>query len=68
MEVDKINLWCYIEGKGDYFSVSIPITQFIGDLKTNIHTQYLNSLAGYDAGDLILTKVRYIIIPLSTSI
>jgi len=66
MEIDELKLWCYIEGMRDrdYFSVSIPITQSINDLNKKIYNlnKQEKSFTGFDARDLILTKVRYIMI------
>jgi len=57
--IDELKLWCYVAGKTDYFRVSIPISQSIYELKEIIYTESDRSFTGYDAPDLVLTKVRY---------
>ena len=51
------NLWCYIEGDGDIFGVSIPPDHKIDDLKKGIYNEAPSCFVGYDHVDLTLTKV-----------
>jgi Crinkler effector protein N-terminal domain len=53
-------LWCYIEGDRKIFSVVISPGQPIADLKEDIYKQ--GSFVGCNPKDLILVKVRYIMI------
>ncbi len=55
-------LWCYIEGQCDIFSVSISPHFDIDDLAGQIKEQWSHLLLRVDAGSLTLTKVRYIMI------
>ena len=55
--MSMFDLWCYIQGKRDYFRVSISRDSTIDQLKREIRREFF---AGRDAPDLNLTKVRYI--------
>ena len=58
-----MELWCYVEGQRDIFSVSISCRDTIDRLRTEIHNKGSSRFfVGYDPMDLILTKVRYIMI------
>ena len=58
-----IKLWCHIEGKHDYFRVSIPPDRTIDDLKKQIYNEQNDqSFAQCGSSDLALTKVLYIMI------
>jgi hypothetical protein len=54
------NLWCYIEGNGDIFGVSIPPDHKVDDLKKAIYnaSEAPSCFVGYDHVHLTLTKVR----------
>jgi hypothetical protein len=58
-----MELWCYIEGKRDVFSVSIPPNRRIDNLKNEIYNKRSRSFVGCDPKDLTLTKVCYFMIP-----
>jgi len=60
--MDKVKLWCCIEGDRRYFQVSILSSQTIYDLQKRIHDENKKHFDRCDARDLILTKVRYIVI------
>jgi hypothetical protein len=56
-------LWCYIEGKHDIFSISISPNRTIDALKKLIYDeQRVQLIAQCSPSGLTLTKVRYIII------
>ncbi len=56
-------LWCYVEGDKTLFRVIISSTKITDDLKKSIKEEKSNLLQGVDASSLILTKVRYIMVP-----
>src|SRR5712671_5081592 len=58
-QMSKLKLWCYFEGHRSYFPVSILPSQEINDLRDEIYGKSDKSIP---AMDLILTKVRYIMI------
>ena len=58
--MSMFNLWCYIQGKRNYFGVSISRDSTIDQLKREIYMTRREFFAGRDAPDLNLTKVRYI--------
>jgi len=60
--MEELKLWCTIEGYNRYFRVSIPSSQIIQDLIKNIYNTAPNFFTGWDLMDLILNKVRYIVI------
>jgi len=63
--MEELRLWCSIEGYGRYFRVSISSSQVIvQDLAEKIYNTTPNffTRAGWDIMDLILHKVRYIVI------
>lgn len=56
-------LWCYIEGERDIFSVSMSPNHTIDDLKKQIcDEQHSKLIAQCSPSDLTLKKVRYIVI------
>jgi hypothetical protein len=55
-------LWCYLEGAKTVFDVFIPPTENISQLRRQIYQEASKSLTECDPPDLILTKVRYIMI------
>ena len=56
-------LWCYIEGERDIFSVSVSPNHTIDDLKKKIcNEQHSKLTVQCSPSDLILKKVRYIMI------
>ena len=59
---DPTEFWCSIEGKHYPFIVSISLNRKIANLKTEIYNVTSNSLVGYNAPELTLTKVCYIMI------
>ena len=61
---DKMKIWYYIEGKPAYSSVDIPPGDNISDLINEIYKT--ESHLGYNPSNLILTKVCYIMISMST--
>jgi len=62
--MNELKLWCYVEGGHpySYFEVTILSSQTIYNLQEQIYGEVDKSFVGYDAADLILTKVRYIMI------
>jgi hypothetical protein len=58
----ELTLWCYVQGDPNYFPVSISSSQTISRLEESIHGETHNFFVGRDPSDLILTKVRYIMI------
>jgi hypothetical protein len=57
------NLWCYVGGDKNLFSVKASSIISVYDLKKMIKEELKNSvLKGFDAADLTLTKVGYIMI------
>ena len=52
-------LWCYIEGECNIFSVSISPNRTIDALKNKVHDEQQVQCS---PSDLILTKVRYIML------
>ena len=58
--MSMFDLWCYIQGKRNYFGVSISRDSRIDHLKDEIYKKGSEFFAGRDAPDLNLTKVRYI--------
>jgi hypothetical protein len=54
-------LWCYVEGKSAYFSISISpnSTTDIDNLKTEIYNNVPNWFAKYDRSGITLTKVYH---------
>jgi len=65
---DTSKLWFYIHGKNNLSYVSVSLDETIFDLKNKIHTASPNSFAGCDAVDLILTKVRFIMVSMNTGV
>jgi Crinkler effector protein N-terminal domain len=59
-----IKLWCYTEGRRDIFSISISPDRTIDDLKKQIYDE---QVVGCGSAKLTLTKVRYIMISMRTS-
>jgi len=59
---DMAKLWYYIDGQPDVSSVSVSPNETIDDLKTKIYDDSPRFFTGCDAPDLILTKVRFIMI------
>jgi Crinkler effector protein N-terminal domain len=55
-------LWCYIEGKRDYFGVTISPKSTIDNLKTEIYNKYVQFIVQCSRSDLLLMKVHYIMI------
>jgi len=64
--MNELKLWCYIEGDRSYFNVSILSSQTIYDLQKRIHDERKKHFDRCDAADLILKKVRYIMISMRT--
>jgi len=62
--MEELRLWCSIEGYDRYFRVSISSSQIIQDLAEKIYNTTPNFFTGRDRTDLILHKVRYIVIPM----
>jgi Crinkler effector protein N-terminal domain len=55
-------LWCIhciAEGDGTSFSVTVPSSKYIDNLKGSIKGEKRNLLQGVDASSLTLWKVRY---------
>jgi hypothetical protein len=65
---DTATLWYYIGSESDVGSVSVSPNEYIDDLKEKIHKAANNTFAGCNAPDLILTKVRYIMISTNTDV
>jgi hypothetical protein len=61
-QMDGLTLWCYVQGDHTYFDVSISSSQTVSRLKEMIHTKRRSLFGSCDAPDLILLKVRYIMI------
>ena len=66
-QMAELQLWCYVEGDHIYFDVSISSSQTISRLKDLIHGKKPNFFGSRDASDLILSKVRHIVISMRTS-
>jgi len=65
---DTAKLWYYIHGQPGLLRVSVSPNETIFELKKKIHTDSPNSFAGCDAVNLILTKVRYVMISMNTDV
>jgi len=61
-------LWYYISGKSDVSSILVLPNETIDDLKTKIYNKSTKSFTGCDAPDLILAKVRYIVMSINTDV
>ena len=59
---DTAELWYYIDGKRNISSVVVSPNETILQLKRKIHTDSNKTFTEYNAQDLILTKVRSIMI------
>ena len=56
--MDRITLWCTIEGDANLFFVEITSTSTVGHLKKLIQEERKNGVLGrVDATDLVLYKV-----------
>ena len=62
MSDTSYELWCFIEGEKQAFSVTAPSDLFISDLKERIKAEKENTLRCVDASNLILWKVRYFLV------
>jgi hypothetical protein len=58
-------LWYYIDGTDEISYVSVSLDEYIDDLKKKIHAVSPNSFKGCHAIDLVLIKVRYIMISMN---
>jgi crinkler effector protein len=59
MSDTNYNIWCFIEGDNFPFPVIASSTTFIASLKCRIKEKRSIPLQGFDAGSLILWKVRF---------
>ena len=60
-------LWYYISGKDNISSVFVSPNETVDDLKKRIYIMSPKSFTGCDASDIILTKVRYIVMSINTN-
>jgi len=65
---DTAELWYYIDGKRNISSVVVSPNETILQLKRMIHTDSNKTFTEYNAQDLILTKVRSIMISMNTDV
>ena len=68
---DVAKLWYYLDGTDGrrvVSSVSVSPNETIDDLKYKIHTPNNEVLAGYNASELIFTKVRFIMVSMNTDV
>jgi hypothetical protein len=59
-------LWYYLDGKTDVSSVSVSVSETIDGLKEKIHAKSVDFEC--KASDLILTKVRFIMVSTNTDV
>ena len=62
MSDTSYNLWCFVQGDDEAFSVTVPSDMLISDLKGRIKAKKENTLRSVDASNLILWKVRYFLV------
>ena len=62
MSDTSYNLWCFLQGDHEAFSVTVPSDMLISNLKKRIKVEKENTLRTVDASDLILWKVRYFLV------
>ena len=60
-------LWYYIGGQRSFSSVFVSPNELIDDLRNDIYNEVPKSFVGR-ASDLILTKVRYIMMSMNTDV
>lgn len=66
---DATHKLCYfIHGKSNVSTVFVSPNETIGDLKEKIYNEAFESFITCNAPDLILTKVRYIMMSMNTNV